>query len=116
MQIDESMRRNANLFQPEGIRLRAIGRMKMLTKLNGMPVTEAESTAALRLAAGSRISHVSLIGHSRMDGALIRSLYLGSNAQVQEKFSRMKPDRVTEQDDDWYHRVSSQVLFRCPHR
>ena len=46
------------LFQLEGLRLRAIGRIKSLTFLNGERVTDTESAAALRLAAGSRISQV----------------------------------------------------------
>ena len=44
--------------QIDGLRLRAIGRIKTLTILNGQAVTEQESAAALRMAAGSRISQV----------------------------------------------------------
>ena len=47
-----------SLLQPEGLRLRAIGRIRSLTKLNGVTVSENEATAALRMAAGSRISQV----------------------------------------------------------
>ena len=49
------------LFQPEGLRLRAIGRIKSLTVLDGHPVTEAEAAAALRMAAGSRVSQVHVV-------------------------------------------------------
>jgi len=45
-------------IQPDNLRLRIIGRLKSLNLLNGAPVTEAESSAALRVAAGSRISQV----------------------------------------------------------
>ena len=44
--------------QPDGLRLRAIGRIKMLKELNGETVTDSERNAALRMAAGSRISQV----------------------------------------------------------
>ena len=47
-------------LQREGLRLRAIGRIKSLTALNGQLVLEQESAAALRMAAGSRISQVSV--------------------------------------------------------
>ena len=46
------------VFQPAGFRLRVIGRIRTLKMLDGVAVNEAEATAALRLAAGSRISQV----------------------------------------------------------
>ena len=91
--------------QPEGLRLRAIGRIKSLTKLNGSPVTEGEATAALRMAAGSRVSQVSLLALSRTDTERPRSLSLALAAQVLTQTSRNKPDRGSEQDNLWYAKV-----------
>ena len=63
------------LFQPEGLRLRAIGRIKSLTVLDGHPVTEAEAAAALRMAAGSRVSqvHVMLYADKKLSICLINA-------------------------------------------
>ncbi|XP_033096422.1 leucine-rich repeat-containing protein 9-like, partial [Anneissia japonica] len=85
--------RQNNWQKPEGLRLRAIGRLKSLCKFNGEAVTEAEATAALRMAAGSRISQVSLLAHSRLDQGRPRSLSLASFAQLVTSMSRQKPDR-----------------------
>ncbi len=87
------------------MRLRAIGRIKSLTKLNGSPVTENEATAALRMAAGSRISQVSLLAHSRTDMMRPRTLSLLSYAQVVLQNSRNKPGRTSESDSLWYVQV-----------
>ena len=94
------------MFQPSGLRLRTIGRIRSLTKLNGIAVTEEEATAALRMAAGSRISQVSLLAHSRMDPHRPRSLSLNSYAQILTQSSRWKPDRAGDSDNAWYSKVS----------
>ena len=98
---------NETIFplQREGLRLRAIGRIKSLTKLDGEVVTEIEATAALRLAAGSRISQVSLLAHSRTDTHHPRSLSLISWSKILCQVSRNKPDRTSDQDNQWYSKV-----------
>ncbi|XP_013396331.1 leucine-rich repeat-containing protein 9 [Lingula anatina] len=96
--------------KPDGLRLRAIGRLKALTVLDGIPVTESEATAALRMAAGSRISQVSLLTHSRTDTVRPRSLNLSPCSLVLSQFSRFKPDRLGEQDNEWYAKVTSLNL------
>ncbi|XP_078672195.1 leucine-rich repeat-containing protein 9-like isoform X1 [Branchiostoma floridae x Branchiostoma belcheri] len=96
--------------KPDDLRLRTIGRLKSLTKLNGVTVTEAEATAALRLAAGSRISQVSLLAHSRTDQLRPRSLSLAPYAQILTQVSRNKPDRAGEQDSFWYNKVTTLNL------
>lgn len=78
-------------------------------KLNGVKVTEDEATAALRMAAGSRISQVSLLGQSRRDTARPRTLSLLSYAQVICQYSRKKLDRVNEQDNLWYPKVGRSL-------
>ncbi|CAH1791753.1 unnamed protein product [Owenia fusiformis] len=100
-----------NRWQKEdGLRLRAIGRLKSLQMLDGTPVIESENTAALRMAAGSRISQVSLLAQSRTDQSRPRSLSLNSYAQVLAQTSRHKPDRVGEQDNLWYSKVTTLNL------
>ncbi|KAJ8046058.1 Leucine-rich repeat-containing protein 9 [Holothuria leucospilota] len=99
-----------NWQKPEGLRLRTIGRLKSLTLLNNQPVTESESTAALRMAAGSRVSQVSLLAHSRTDTARPRSLSLLTCAQLLTQMSRNKPDRMSESDSEWYLKVTALNL------
>ena len=82
-----------------------IGRIKSLRRLDDEPVTEAEATAALRMAAGSRISQVSLLAHSRTDTNPPANLSLLPNAQYLLQSSRNKPDRSGEQDNFWYSKV-----------
>ena len=82
-----------------------VGRIKSLRKLDDEPVTEAEATAALRMAAGSRISQVSLLAHARTDAQPPANLSLLPNAQFLLLNSRNKPDRTGEQDNVWYSKV-----------
>ena len=73
--------------------------------LNGAAVLEEESTAALRMAAGSRISQVSLLSFARTDVEKPRSLSLQSCAQILGYHSRHKPDRKGETDLMWLTHV-----------
>lgn len=96
--------------KPDDLRLRIIGRLKSLTVLNGASVLEGESSAALRVAAGSRISQVSLLTHSRTDHHKPRTLSLLSTAQVLAATSRHKPEKVGDHDTHWYSKITSLNL------
>ncbi|XP_022094850.1 leucine-rich repeat-containing protein 9-like [Acanthaster planci] len=96
--------------KPDGVRLRTIGRLKSLSMLDGQAVTESEATAALRMAAGSRVSQVSLLAHTRTDTIRPRSLSLASCAQLLTQISRQKPDRLSENDGNWYSKVTTLNL------
>lgn len=97
-------------LKPEGLRLRVVGRLKSLRGLNGEMITEAETTMALRVAAGSRISQLSLLTNSRTDTVLPRSLSMGSGAQIIALNSRLKPDKVSDADTSWYAKVTTVHL------
>ena len=97
-------------FQPDKLRLRIIGRLKSLTVLNGHTVTETESSSALRVAAGSRISQVSLLTHARTDHNKPRSLSLKLTAQVLTNISRNKPEKVGDHDTHWYSKVNNCII------
>ncbi|KAL3874482.1 hypothetical protein ACJMK2_037491, partial [Sinanodonta woodiana] len=96
--------------KPENLRLRIIGRLKSLTILNGTQVTEVESSSALRVAAGSRISQLSLISHSRTTHQKPRSLSLMSTAQILCSQNRNRPEKVGEADSSWYSKVTALNL------
>ncbi|XP_071079047.1 leucine-rich repeat-containing protein 9-like [Haliotis cracherodii] len=97
-------------LKPDGLRLRVIGRLKSLTLLDDQPVTEEEATAALRVAAGSRISQLSLLTQSRVDATTPRSLSLNTTAQIVLHMSRQKPEKFGEHDTSWYLKVSTLNL------
>ena len=113
MQINPSIpcKFYCDFSQPDGLRLRVIGRIKSLRQLDDEPVTEAEATAALRMAAGSRISQVSLLAHARTDLQPPANLSLLPNAQFLLLNSRSKPDRIGEQDNIWYSKVIKVTYF-----
>ncbi|XP_052269181.1 leucine-rich repeat-containing protein 9-like isoform X5 [Dreissena polymorpha] len=92
------------------LRLRIIGRLKSLSVLNRIPVHESESSSALRVAAGSRISQVSLLTFSRTDQSRPRSLSLLSTSQIMCAMSRNKPERVNDHDTHWYSKITALNL------
>ena len=96
-------------LQAVDLRLRAIGRLKNLQSLDGKRVEDEEAALALRCAAGSRISQLSLLAHSRTDQAVPRSLSLGSSAHIITSVSRHKPMKSSETDATWYGQVSQYV-------
>ncbi|XP_052769048.1 leucine-rich repeat-containing protein 9-like isoform X3 [Mya arenaria] len=102
--------RNNPWQKADSLRLRIIGRLKLLNLLNGATVTESESSAALRIAAGSRISQVSLLTFSRTDQSRPRSLSLLSTAQVLCTTSRHKPEKLSDHDTHWYSKITSLNL------
>ncbi|KAL4237983.1 Leucine-rich repeat-containing protein 9 [Mactra antiquata] len=111
-QIDASFNKISTLegVKPDNLRLRIIGRLKSLTVLDRTNVTEGESSAALRVAAGSRISQVSLLTHSRTDHHRPRSLSLFSTAQILINTSRHKPEKVGDSDTHWYSKITALNL------
>ena len=72
---------------------------------------EIESSGALRVAAGSRISQVSLLSFSRTDQHKPRSLSLMSTAQILVSMSRHKPEKVGDHDTHWYAKVGTQAYI-----
>ncbi|XP_076442127.1 leucine-rich repeat-containing protein 9-like isoform X2 [Babylonia areolata] len=97
-------------LKPVALKLRVVGRIKTLKWLNGEAVTEQEGQMSLRMAAGSRISQLSLLTNSRTDTMLPRSLSLGCSAHIICQNSRLKPDKVSENDTSWYNKVTTVNL------
>ncbi|XP_062619612.1 leucine-rich repeat-containing protein 9-like isoform X3 [Saccostrea cucullata] len=102
--------RHNHWLKPQNLRLRVIGRLKSLTLLDGSAVTEHEATAALRVAAGSRICQLSLLTHARVDSHRPRSLSLMPTAEILEKQSHHRPEKISETDTLWYQKVTSLYL------
>lgn len=97
-------------LKPTDVRLRLISRVKSLCLLDGEKVAESETTAALRLAAGSRVSQVHLLSHARTDLHQPRTLSLHATAQVLVQSSRCVPDRVIDHEGHWLYKITSLNL------
>ncbi|XP_039597283.1 leucine-rich repeat-containing protein 9 [Polypterus senegalus] len=97
-------------LKTDSLRLAVIGRLKSLTHLNGVPVTEEEAAAALKRVTGSRITQVSLLAHSRTDEVRPRSLSLLSSAQVLSQLSNKKLSPVEKLETGWYLKITSLNL------
>ncbi|XP_039271513.2 leucine-rich repeat-containing protein 9-like [Styela clava] len=89
-------------IKADNLYLRVIGRLKSLTKLNGIDVTESDAASALRLVSGSRISQATIINNSRVEGVKPRSLSLLSSSEVFHDMMKLKPDA---KDATWMTKV-----------
>ncbi|XP_078516483.1 leucine-rich repeat-containing protein 9 [Lissotriton helveticus] len=96
--------------KPALVRLTAIGRLKELICLDGVPVTGNETAVALRLTSGSRITQGLLLLHSRTDQARPRCLTLLPAAQILTKISKNKLDILTDFDTSWFAKITTLNL------
>jgi len=90
----------------ESLRLRCIGRLRSLVVMNDQPVTDEETTIALRLAAGSRIAYITTLAYSRTDNELPRTLTLASSTETLMSYSHNKPVKLNEDDKLWFIKVT----------
>ena len=94
-------------FQPETLRMRALGRLKNLECLDGVNVTDEEMTTALKMAAASRPSSFSILAHARTDQSKPRTLSLVPTAQAILANSQNKPVTLMDDDSQWFQKVTS---------
>ena len=87
------------------MRLRCIGRLRSLIKMDDKEITEEETNIALRLAAGSRIAYITVLAYSRTDKELPRTLSLASSTEILMECSRNKPVKLSEDDKLWFAKV-----------
>ncbi|XP_074986056.1 leucine-rich repeat-containing protein 9 isoform X4 [Caretta caretta] len=92
--------------KPASLRLSVIGRLKALTHLDGVQITEEEAAAALCFIAGSKISQASLLEHSRTDEARPRVLSVHPYAKILTQISKNKVDSQTHFNSSWYPRIT----------
>ncbi|XP_043404866.1 leucine-rich repeat-containing protein 9 isoform X4 [Chelonia mydas] len=92
--------------KPASLRLSVIGRLKALTHLDGVQITEEEAAAALCFIAGSKISQASLLEHSRTDEARPRVLSVHPYAKILTQISKNKVDSQTHFSSSWYPRIT----------
>ncbi|XP_075782450.1 leucine-rich repeat-containing protein 9 isoform X4 [Pelodiscus sinensis] len=92
--------------KPASLRLSVIGRLKALTHLDGVQITEAEVAAALCFIAGSKITQASLLEHSRTDETRPRVLSVHPYAKILSQISKNKLDSQTHFNSSWYPRIT----------
>ncbi|XP_043372598.1 leucine-rich repeat-containing protein 9 isoform X4 [Dermochelys coriacea] len=92
--------------KPASLRLSVIGRLKALTRLDGVQITEEEAAAALCFIAGSKISQASLLEHSRTDEARPRVLSVHPYAKILTQISKNKVNSQTHFNSSWYPRIT----------
>ncbi|KAH9489094.1 Leucine-rich repeat-containing protein 9 [Bulinus truncatus] len=102
--------RNNPWLKAKDLRLRTIGRLRNLHMLDGKQVEEEESALALRCAAGSRISQLSIMTYARTDLIVPRSLSLGDSAHIISASSRNRPLKNCDNDTRWYCQITTLNL------
>uniref|UniRef100_A0A8C0WVT3 U2A'/phosphoprotein 32 family A C-terminal domain-containing protein n=1 Tax=Castor canadensis TaxID=51338 RepID=A0A8C0WVT3_CASCN len=68
--------------KPATLRLSVIGRLKTLTHLDGLLISEEETTAAMKFITGAKITQLSLIQHSSCKEERPRMLSLGPHSHL----------------------------------
>ncbi|XP_030628203.1 leucine-rich repeat-containing protein 9 [Chanos chanos] len=92
------------------VRMTILGRLKTLTHLDGVLVSEEEAAAAIQMAAGSRISQAALLAHSRTDLERPRSLSLLSVAHLLTHLSPSPWAGTTDTEPGWLSKITALNL------
>uniref|UniRef100_A0A8C4VCK0 Leucine rich repeat containing 9 n=1 Tax=Gopherus evgoodei TaxID=1825980 RepID=A0A8C4VCK0_9SAUR len=92
--------------KPVSLRLSVIGRLKALTHLDGVQITEEEAAAASCFIAGSKISQACLLEHSRTDEARPRILSVHPYAKILTQISKNKVDSQIHFNSSWYPKIT----------
>ncbi|XP_065844626.1 leucine-rich repeat-containing protein 9-like isoform X3 [Oscarella lobularis] len=80
-------------------RRHVLGRLKQLKVFDGIPVSDDELAVAVRALVTSRLSVAMLMSKGRMNGEEPRSLALESIADVWSRVSRLKLQKLSNEDD-----------------
>ncbi|KAM3920127.1 leucine-rich repeat-containing protein 9 [Leptodactylus fuscus] len=93
--------------KPALVRMAAIGRLKSLTHLDGVPLTKEEVSESSKFCAGARISQALLQISARTDNIRPRCLSLLPSAQIISQISKNCLDPYAEFNNSWYHMITS---------
>uniref|UniRef100_A0A3P8Y1B0 Leucine rich repeat containing 9 n=1 Tax=Esox lucius TaxID=8010 RepID=A0A3P8Y1B0_ESOLU len=96
--------------RPDGVRLAVLGRLITLTHLDDVLVTEEEAAAAVKMAAGSKITQASLLAHSRTDSERPRCLSLLSAAQLLDQLSPSPWNLTGDLEPGWTTKITALNL------
>ncbi|XP_043929516.1 leucine-rich repeat-containing protein 9 [Protopterus annectens] len=94
----------------DSLHLYVISCLKSLSYLNGVPVTEEDTSLALHLTAGTKLNQVTLLINSRTDEVRPRCLSLLSSAEILHHFSKNNFDTQFDMNSDRYSKITSLNL------
>uniref|UniRef100_A0A7N4PUC1 Leucine rich repeat containing 9 n=1 Tax=Sarcophilus harrisii TaxID=9305 RepID=A0A7N4PUC1_SARHA len=94
--------------KPATLRPSVIGRLKTLTHLNGLMITEEEKIAATNFIAGTKITQVALLHHSRTNEARPRILSIWPSAKILTQMTKAEP--FSHFGGNWYSKITALNL------
>ncbi|KAI5232096.1 Leucine-Rich Repeat-Containing Protein 9 [Manis pentadactyla] len=94
--------------KPATLRLSVIGRLKTLTHLDGLFISEEEATAAMKFIAGTKISQFSLLRHSSIKEEKPRILSIWPSAKILTQTSKLGPH--SQLSGNWYLKITALNL------
>ncbi|XP_060274101.1 leucine-rich repeat-containing protein 9 isoform X6 [Ovis aries] len=86
--------------KPATLRLSVIGRLKTLTHLDGVLISEEEATAAMKFISGTKITQFSLLRHSSTKEERPRILSIWPSAKILTQTSKLGPH--SHMSGNWY--------------
>ncbi|EPQ12588.1 Leucine-rich repeat-containing protein 9 [Myotis brandtii] len=93
---------------PATLRLSVLGRLKTLTHLDGVLVSEAEATAAMKFISGTKITQLSLLRHSSSKEERPRILSIWPSAKILTQISKLGPH--AHLNVNWYLKITALNL------
>uniref|UniRef100_A0A673TTI6 Leucine rich repeat containing 9 n=1 Tax=Suricata suricatta TaxID=37032 RepID=A0A673TTI6_SURSU len=93
---------------PATLRLSVIGRLKTLTHLDGLLISEEEATAAMNFITGTKITQLSLLQHSSTKEERPRILSIWSSAKILTQISKLGPH--LHLNGNWYLKITALNL------
>ncbi|XP_018417573.1 PREDICTED: leucine-rich repeat-containing protein 9-like [Nanorana parkeri] len=93
--------------KPASVRMATIGRLKTLTRLDGVLITEEEVSQSSKFFPEGQITKASLLMCARTDNVKPRCLSLLPSAQILSQISKNCLDPYAECNNSWYLRITS---------
>ncbi|XP_030880362.1 leucine-rich repeat-containing protein 9 [Leptonychotes weddellii] len=94
--------------KPATLRLSVIGRLKTLTHLDGLLISEEEATAAMTFITGTKITQLSLLRHSGTKEERPRILSIWPSAKILTQISKLGPH--LHLSGNWYLKITALNL------
>ncbi|ELK09830.1 Leucine-rich repeat-containing protein 9 [Pteropus alecto] len=94
--------------KPATLRLSVIGRLKTLTHLDGLQISEEETTAAMKFITGTKITQLSILQHSSTKEERPRILSIWPSAKILTQISKLGPHPLT--NGNWYLKITALNL------
>ncbi|XP_070369811.1 leucine-rich repeat-containing protein 9 isoform X3 [Equus asinus] len=94
--------------KPATLRLSVIGRLRTLTHLDGLLISEEEATAAMKFITGTKITQLSLLQHSSTKEERPRILSIWPSAKILTQSSKLGPH--SRLSGNWYLKITALNL------